>query len=106
MKDFFSQLFSENGRVSMMRVMSIISLLAGVGVAFVGLDKTPVDYSGISLVVSVFLGAAFGGKVMQKRVEATNAKADIEVDMAPKVEPKKKCEPCDCKSAPKVDNPD
>lgn len=77
MIEFFKKLFSENGGISMMRVMSLLALLAGIAVAFVGLNKVPIDYSGISLVVSVFLSAAFGGKVMQKRIEANGAKSDI-----------------------------
>lgn len=80
MKQWLKALFSEQSGVSMMRVMSIISLLVGCAVAFVGLNKMPVDYSGISLLVSVFLSAAFGGKVMQKRIEVNGAKSDVEVD--------------------------
>ena len=80
MKQWLLALFSETSGVSMMRVMSFVSLIVGCTVAFVGLNKTPIDYSGISLLVSVFLSAAFGGKVMQKRIEANGAKADVEVD--------------------------
>jgi hypothetical protein len=105
MKQFLSQLFSENSGVSMMRVMSILALLAGIAIAFVGLNKLPVDYSGISLLAGAFLGAAFGGKVMQKRVETTGAKAEIEIDNAPVIPAAaKQCTNCTCK--PKVDNPD
>ena len=81
---WLKDLFSESGSISMMRVMSILSLLAGIGVAYVGLSKPVVDYSGISLVVSVFLSAAFGGKVMQKRIEVNGAKSDVAVDMGDK----------------------
>lgn len=88
----------------MMRVMSILSLLAAIAVAFVGLDKVPVDYSGIALLVSAFLGAAFGGKVMQKRVEASGTKAEVEVDPPAQAPAKQQCADCTCK--PKVDNPD
>jgi hypothetical protein len=102
MGNFLSKLFSEDGGVSMMRVMSILSLLAGIAIAFVGLGKVPVDYSGIALLTSAFLGAAFGGKVMQKRVEAGGTKAEIEVD--PPVKSIPQCKDCTCK--PKVDNPD
>ncbi len=80
MKQWLSKLFSESSGVSMNRVMSFISLLVGCAVAFVGLSRMPIDYSGISLLVSVFLSAAFGGKVMQKRIEASGAKSDVEVD--------------------------
>jgi hypothetical protein len=86
MRDFFKQLFSENSGVSMMRVMSILALTAGIGIAFYGMSKLPVDYSGISLLVSVFLSAAFGGKVLQKRIEATGAKSETEVTERPSKE--------------------
>jgi uncharacterized membrane protein YiaA len=99
MKSFLAQLFSDSGRISMMRVMSILSLLAGIATAFVGLNKTPIDYSGISLLVSVFLSAAFGGKVMQKRIEINGVKADTEVDTPPRKDP-------EVPTKPKVDNPD
>ena len=79
----------------MMRVMSLFALLAGIAVAFVGMTKLPVDYSGISLLVSVFLSAAFGGKVMQKRIEANGAKDNVEETMRPASKPNTK-----------VDNPD
>jgi hypothetical protein len=81
MKQFLMDLFSENGAISMMRVMSLIALLIGGALAFVGLSKLPVDYSGISILVSVFLSAAFGGKVLQKRIEVNGAKSDVNVDM-------------------------
>lgn len=90
MKKFLQALFSENGAISMMRVMSILALLAGIAVAFVGLSKPVVDYSGISLVVSVFLSAAFGGKVMQKRIEVSGAKSDSIVNLDNPDSPDKK----------------
>ncbi len=64
----------------MMRVMSLLSLLAAIALSFVGINKVPVDYSGLSLLVGAFLSAAFGGKVMQKRIEVNGAKSDVEVD--------------------------
>ena len=96
MKDFFRKLFSENSGVSMMRIMSLLALLASIVIAFVGMNKLPVDYSGISLLVSVFLSAAFGGKVLQKRIEQSGAKAEVEVTTEHKEE----------KSTVKVDSPD
>ena len=65
----------------MMRVMSILALLAAIGIAFAGLAHTPVDYSGLTLLCSAFLSAAFGGKVMQKRIEVNGAKSDSTVDL-------------------------
>jgi FtsH-binding integral membrane protein len=75
-------LFSEHGDISMMRVMSIICCLAAVIVAFAGLNKPVVDYSGVSLLVTTFLTAAMGGKIMQKRIEVSGAKSDISIDQS------------------------
>jgi hypothetical protein len=69
MRQFIADLFSENNSVSMMRLMSLVSLLMGCAIAVYGLSKSPVDYSGISLLVSVFITAAFGGKIAQKMQE-------------------------------------
>ena len=80
MKDFIRQLFSESGNISMMRVLSLICVLAACGIAIYGLNAPVVDYSGLTLLCSTFLGAGIGGKVAQKIQE---------------VKPK-----------PKVDNPD
>ena len=96
MREFLRKLFSEGGDVSMMRVMSILSLLAGIGIAFYGMSKLPVDYSGISLLTSVFLSAAFGGKVLQKSQEVKNAKGEITHSTEAELTTKNQ----------KVDNPD
>lgn len=56
---FLKNLFSENGDVSMMRFLSLISLLIGAYLALSGHDTS----------VSVFVYAAFGGKLLQKAVE-------------------------------------
>jgi len=69
MRQFIVNLFSESNSVSMMRFMSLISLLMGCIIAIYGISKNPVDYSGISLLVSVFITAAFGGKIAQKMQE-------------------------------------
>lgn len=100
MRDFLIKLFGENTGVSMMRVMSFLALLAGIAVAFVGISKIPVDYSGISLLVSVFLSAAFGGKVLQKRIETNGAKSETEVTQRPKTSDQPKID------QPKADDPD
>jgi uncharacterized membrane protein len=85
MKQFLRDLFSENGNISMMRVMSLLALSAGIAIAVIALSKPiAVDYSGVSMLVSVFLGAAFGGKVMQKRIEVSGAKSDVSVDLKDK----------------------
>ncbi len=56
---WIKSLFSEEGNVSMMRVLSLVALLTGCGLAIAGKDTS----------VSVFVTAAFGGKVVQKLIE-------------------------------------
>ena len=73
-------LFSETGSISAMRVMTMICCFAAVAIAIVGLNRVPVDYSGLALLCSSFLSAAMGGKIMQKRIEADGAKSTTEVD--------------------------
>lgn len=62
-------MFSESGEVSQMRVMSMLSLLVGSFLAIYGIEKSTVDYSGLTMLAGLFVGAAFTGKVMQKKVE-------------------------------------
>lgn len=76
----FRELITENGKLSMMRVMSLLCCLTAIGIAVIGLNKPVVDYSGLSLLCSTFLTAAMGGKIMQKRLEVTGAKAEVEVE--------------------------
>jgi Na+(H+)/acetate symporter ActP len=57
--NFLKSLFSENGDVSMMRVLALLSLLIGAYLAISGKDTS----------VTVFVTAAFGGKFLQKAVE-------------------------------------
>lgn len=80
MKSILVALFSDSGSISMMRVMSLLCCLTSIVIAFVGLSKAQPDYSGLSLLCSTFLGIAVGGKIMQKRIEVSGAKSDIEVD--------------------------
>ncbi len=53
-------MFREDSPISMMRVMSLLALLAGIGLAIAGKDVG---------IVGIFVGAAFTGKVAQKLVE-------------------------------------
>lgn len=73
MKDFLTQMFSESSTISAMRVMAVISLLMGCGIAIYGIAKSA-DLGGISEVCAVFVGAAFTGKVVQKFSEAKSKK--------------------------------
>lgn len=77
---FLKELFSEAGHYSLMRVMALLCCLTAIGIAMMGINKDLVDYSGLSLLVSAFLTAAMGGKIMQKRIEVSGAKSEVEVE--------------------------
>lgn len=65
---FLKRMLSEDGDVSAMRIMSFFSLLVASILSFVGIYKK-VDLGGLSSLVGIFVGAAFGGKVAQKFAE-------------------------------------
>lgn len=69
MKRWLHRLFAEKSDVSALRVMAMISLIFGIIAA---LDGLPPE------IVAIFVGAAFGGKVSQKMIEA---KAEINKKM-------------------------
>lgn len=60
----FKEFFQEDSKSSLVRLMSFISLCAGVIIALASL-VTDIDV----WLVSILLGFAFGGKVSQKVVE-------------------------------------
>lgn len=66
--DTIKKLLSESSDLSCMRAMSLLSLLLAGAIAVIGLIKN-VDLSALSLLVGVFVAAAFGGKVGQKFAE-------------------------------------
>lgn len=55
------KLFSENSSISIMRIMAIMSLIAGIVLAIIG---KPSD------IVCIFVYAAFGGKAIQRYFES------------------------------------
>jgi uncharacterized membrane protein YfcA len=61
-------LLADGSQVSAMRVMAFMSLFAGIGLAFTGLQEGK-NLGELSTLVGVFVGAAFGGKVVQKFAE-------------------------------------
>lgn len=65
-------MFSESSDISSMRVLSFLSLVMGGIIATVGMYKQ-VELSGLSMLTGVFVGSAFGGKVMQKFAEVKEA---------------------------------
>jgi hypothetical protein len=69
------ELFSEGSSLSVLRVMALIALLSGTCIAFYGIHEAR-DLGGIAEVCSVFVGAAFAGKVGQKYLETKPVKED------------------------------
>lgn len=66
------ELFSENlGDVSMMRLMSLICVIASVIIAITGLYWNR-DLMGITTLCLAFLTTAFGGKIWQKKIESSD----------------------------------
>lgn len=63
-----NSMFSETGDISSVRVMALLCVLAAILIALIGMYKGS-DLMGLSALCGVFLGAAFGGKVMQKKSE-------------------------------------
>lgn len=68
MKQFARDLFSENAKVSMVRLLSLICVLTASGIAIYGIYIGR-DLMGLSALCTVFLTTAFGGKVIQKNFE-------------------------------------
>jgi hypothetical protein len=66
--NFFKKLLSENNEVSCMRLMAIISLFVGSSIAYIALYKN-CDLTSSAPTISIFVGAAFGGKIWQKYAE-------------------------------------
>ena len=59
--EIIKKLFSEESDISIMRIMAVISLLVGAGLALAGKDAS---------VISIFVYAAFGGKAVQRLFES------------------------------------
>lgn len=62
---FIQDLLSESSTISTMRLMSLFSLFVGALVACYGIWIGK-DLGGVAQVAAVFVGGAFGGKVVQK----------------------------------------
>lgn len=69
MKKFFMALLSDQGNLSMTRFMSLTCVAAALVISIVCLFRGQAADSIVGL-VSVFLGAGFGGKVVQSFAEA------------------------------------
>lgn len=66
--EFIKQLLSESGSISMVRVMSLVSLIIGSIIGLYGISHSK-DLSGVAQLCAVFVGSAFAGKVGQKIME-------------------------------------
>lgn len=67
-KTSWRMVFSEESGISMMRVMSLVSLTVGSILGLAGLWMR-IDLTQLALLCGVFVGAAFGGKTVQKFAE-------------------------------------
>jgi len=63
--NFIKKLLSEDGSISTMRLMSLISLIVGCTIGILGLLRGK-DFTGVAAICSVFVVSAFGGKALQK----------------------------------------
>lgn len=61
MKDILIKIFSENSDISVMRIMSVLSLIAGIILAAIG---KPAE------IVNIFIYSAFVGKAAQRYFES------------------------------------
>jgi len=78
MKQFFKELLSDAGSTSMTRFLSLVCVFSAVSISLTVVYKgQPLD-SAVGL-VSVFLAAAFGGKVAQKFAEKNDVSQRTEV---------------------------
>lgn len=57
------------GQYSLMRLMSLLAFLVSIGFGYVTITGTT-DTTGMTITLA-FLGAAFGGKYLQKVIEVT-----------------------------------
>lgn len=69
---FLSSLFSENGDVSMLRVMALLSLCFGAYLAIIGKDTS----------VGIFVGGAFAAKVGQKIIETKTTSTEVKTSQS------------------------
>ena len=66
--NIFERILSENSDLSVMRLMCLLSLLSGIAIAVLGMCYSR-DLTSTAALSSVFVGAAFAGKVTQKFAE-------------------------------------
>ncbi len=64
-------MLSDGQNASATRVMAFISLMIGCGIGVYGVYKGK-DFGGIAEICAVFVGAAFGAKVISQHLENKN----------------------------------
>lgn len=64
-------LFSEDSNVSMVRFMALLSLCIGGYLAVTGKDTS----------VAIFVGSAFGAKIIQKHIELNSSKKETTTEI-------------------------
>ncbi len=77
MRLFFRRLLSDQGDLSMTRFLSMICVFTACGIAVYTLYKGQAGDSIVGL-VSTFLAAGFGGKVVQRFAESKEPNVEVE----------------------------
>jgi len=71
--EYLKSILAVDGDMSCMRLLSLISLISGVAVAFWGIYLGK-DLMSLSVLVGVFVGSSFGGKALQAKFENGSSK--------------------------------
>jgi uncharacterized membrane protein len=74
----FKRLLDEKDSLSMMRFLSLTSLFIGGVIGVYGIYKGT-DLTGVAALCAVFVGASFGGKVYQKKIENNITNSDVKI---------------------------
>ena len=78
MKLWLLKLFSESNEVSEGRVQSMLITLTGIYSLYKGMQTSPIDYSGLAMLVGGIFTIAQGGKVLGKIAENKKVTVDKE----------------------------
>jgi hypothetical protein len=75
LRQWIWEILSPRGRLSALRVMSLMCVLFAGLISLIGL-LTKVELAGLTMLVSAFLASAFGGKIAQHKNEVVKPEAD------------------------------
>lgn len=78
MKHWLRGLFSENGGVSMIRVLSLLCTVSAVIIAMAGISSTKHTLESVAILCGTFLTAGLGAKVLQKKTEVAQSEKLLE----------------------------